>query len=461
MYFECHLPKNAPYWMSAEIAGKFTDDMQRIHERFRKLNEAHDMSGLRGEDFSRLAKVYFDANPELFDSWSASVLSEHVLSIWDGKKAPTRMEWPNANVVIDCDFVSTKEWESARHIGIGGSDASVVMGTAHFSSPAKLYCDKTGIPLKEKRDSKAIFERGHVMEGNVVKAFCSLAGAEVVRERRMFSSKKYPVCTANIDAIVRIEDKLYVFEAKSAMSEKYLTWNDGKIPPEYVPQTRQYPAVLDDPRIQGTFIGCLFMHDMMQEGYFLGASYSKGQMTIRFVDRDEEEEQEQLEAEQQWFETYVEGCEMPETGGSSIDQEVFKATYPGMEDTTRKPVEIQADGNEFLLEPYDETCQKISDLKSQLENLTAEKQRLEQKICENLLCGATHGVIDYEDHTCREVTYKPDKGRRTCDLERLESVLEIADVYLPDPLRHSFRSCIKETQAVQRFHLGKRKRRTK
>lgn len=455
MYFECNLPKSAPYWMNAAAAVKFTKDMQRIHERFRKLNEALMKTGMRGEDFSRFAKVFFTANTELFDSWSADTLAKRVQDIDDGSHVPDRMDWPNANVVIDCDFVSTKEWESARHIGIGGSDASVVMGTAHYSNPTKLYCDKTAQPYEDKRDASAVFERGHVMEENVIKAFCSLAGAEVVPESRMFSSKRYPVCTANIDAIVKIKDDFYVFEAKSAMSEKYLFWSDDKIPQEYIPQTHQYPAVLDDDRIKGTYIGCLFMHDMMQEGYFLGASFTKRQMVIRYVPRDPEEEEEQLAREQTWFETYVEGCEMPELGGSELDHEVFKAIYPETLDSSFQPLEIPADGNEFLLDNYDQICQKLSDLKSQVEAANEAKQKIEQTICLNLLDGHSHGVIQFDDNTCREVSYKPDRGRRTCDLDRLDAVLDIASAYIPEPLMHSFRSCVKQSEASMRFHLGK------
>lgn len=458
MYYECNLPTAAPYWMYPTVAAKFTHDMERIHERFRKLNQALDLSGLRGEDFSRMAKIYFTSNPDLFDSWSAEELAQRVLAIDDGVRAPARMDWPNANVVIDCDFVSTKEWESARHIGIGGSDASVVMGSAHFSNPAKLYCDKTGQPFVDKKDASAVFERGHIMEENVIKAFCSLAGATVIPETRMFSSKKYPACTANIDAIVRIKDDIYIFEAKSAISEKYLSWSDDKIPPEYFPQTRQYPAVLNDDRVKGTYIGCLFMHDMMQEGYFLGASFTKRQMVVRNVPRDPEEEDAQLAKEQQWFEDHIECCEMPEIGGSELDHEVFKAIYSTVQDSSFKPIEIQADGNEFVLDTYDDVCEKLSALKSQMEAVSEAKQKLEQKICESLLCGNSHGLIRYDDNFCREVSYKPDKGRRTCDLDRLDAVLEIAAAYLPTPLLESFHSCVKQTEATNRFHMGKRKR---
>ena len=111
------------------------------------------------------------------------------------------------------------------------------------------------------------------MEDRVIDAFLKLTGFKRIPETRMFRSRKYPHQTANIDGIVISPDgRIFVFEAKTTVAENWDAWKDGKIPRSYVPQTRQYPAVLDDDRVQGTYIGCLFIVDLIVGGLYVGSA---------------------------------------------------------------------------------------------------------------------------------------------------------------------------------------------
>ena len=148
----------------------------------------------------------------------------------------------------------------------------------------------------------------------------------------MFRSKKYPHCSANIDAIVRFPgNRLYVFEAKTTIGENYDAWAGDKIPATYIQQTRQYPAVLDDDRILGTYIGCLFTVDYSLNGYYLGSSANVGQFVSRFVDRDKTLEDNQLAEEETFFNTYVaENVEPPFFGS----RHTHRAHWPGGQKST-------------------------------------------------------------------------------------------------------------------------------
>lgn len=306
MYFAYDLPNCAPEYLNRDKVNIFNQYVSNISSRMEKLEEALDITGLDGETFSEYAKNLFDTWPARFDAMTSDELAEYVLTVHDGSyQAPKRMDWPNAITVVDTAFVREKEWEAIRRLSIGGSEASVVMGSSAYSTQYKLYQDKVW-NLNDSGANKIVFDRGHAMEPRVIKAFCDTVGAEVVPETRMFRSKKYPHCSANIDAIVRFPgDRLYVFEAKTTIGENYDAWAGDKIPATYIQQTRQYPAVLDDDRILGTYIGCLFTVDYSLNGYYLGSSANVGQFVSRFVDRDKTLEDNQLAEEETFFNTYV------------------------------------------------------------------------------------------------------------------------------------------------------------
>ena len=54
-----------------------------------------------------------------------------------------------------------EEWLRLRRTGIGGSDAGAVCGLNPYSSPVKVYHDKT-CDIPEEQDSEAV-RQGHVM----------------------------------------------------------------------------------------------------------------------------------------------------------------------------------------------------------------------------------------------------------------------------------------------------------
>lgn len=322
-FFECNIPTSAPSYIHPMNVSRWNAMTQNIHARTAKLNEALRYSGMEPNTFAEYAAELFTNHPQKFDSMTSQQLVQYVAIVADGHLAEPRLEWPNAVPLVDCRFLSTEEWEILRTLGIGGSDAAVLAGTNHRRSQFELFMDKTMAPELyfdpvKKKQSQVFFDRGHAMEPKVIESFCKAVGAKQVPEFRMFRSKKYPHSTANIDAIVRMPDgQLFVFEAKTSVSENVQKWSAGKIPPEYVPQTRQYPAVLDDPRIMGTYIGCLFTYDYTVNGFFVGSDTDVNRFMHRFVERSREFEERQLAHNEAFFQEHVIKGRVPSFDGQN------------------------------------------------------------------------------------------------------------------------------------------------
>ena len=371
------------------------------------------------------------------------------------------MVWPNAIVVVDTAFVTTPEWESIRHIGIGGSDAAVVLGVSPYQTPRGLYHDKVGTPrtIKEETESNWVFDRGHIMEDRVIEAFCNITGAKVVPETRMFASRGNPNCTANIDAIIRFDDgRLYVFEAKTTIRENWKAWADDKIPPQYVPQMRQYPAVLDDDRILGTYIGCLFTNDSVVGGVYLGSEWQGKEFVARFVERDKLLEKQQLEGEERWFGDYIAVNEVPPVE-SEKDQEleIIRAFAPN-DGSPQKlewlPGEVSTDIEEYL-----RLKKEQADAKKRADAFEKDAKVISFKLIEKL-GGSAEAVVDLDDERFYEVKNAP-RSRTSVDTESLEVLIDSAAPLLPAEMLDKFRGCIVKNPDSYRVFSIKEKVRKK
>ena len=246
----------------------------RLEKRMQWLNQCHILSGIEGHIFAEAICAYAKRIPSstvsasshptvwefLMHQFQEQQIADLVIALAP-QFADTlpRLEFPNAVALVDCRFVTTKEWEFLRRYSVGGSEVAVLVGKAHYGSPLKLYHDKRGeIPDLLDIDKEFIFGYGHCVEDHVVEKTCSLLGAIHYPEHRMFHHKDYSFITANPDAILMFPDgSLALFEAKTATRHKKDDWQDG-IPEYYAPQPQQYLAVLNDPRLKKGYIGAVF-----------------------------------------------------------------------------------------------------------------------------------------------------------------------------------------------------------
>ena len=317
MFFENLIPVEAPAYIVPESRDKFTAIFKRVHERMDKLEEALSMTGLRGEVFSKAIRPLMgDLNkvdiPQLdrMDAQSIAAAANLMAMGINDAEVPDRMVWPNCLTMVDTAFVTTKEWEAIRCLGIGGSDSACIQNIG-YSSAQEIYYGKIGHPAAEEvidRGKQFIFDFGHKVEPLVIDHFCRRSGAIPIEETRMFAHKDYPFLTANIDKLVRFPDgRIFVFEAKTTTEWNKYSWYADGIPRQYVPQCHKYPIVLNDDRICGTYIGCIYGN-------------TADMFACSLVERNAAVEAEQLETEVKFWTQYVEkGTPPPYSGNAEKD----------------------------------------------------------------------------------------------------------------------------------------------
>lgn len=441
MYFEYHFPTGAPYWLDASMVIPFERTMDRIRRRMELLEEALDVYGGQGAVFAKYAKKLFDIDPEVFDQLPSEDIVRFVAMFDDGSNVEERMSWPNALTIVDTAFLTTKEWEIMRHIGIGGSDAAVILGVSPYESQYGLYQSKIGTPPKEDPSGNWVFKRGHVIEPYVIEAFCEMTGAHVVPETRMFASRSHPHCTANIDAIVRFDDgRLYVFEAKTTIKGNWAAWSENKIPRQYIPQARQYPAVLNDDRILGTYIGCCFTDDIVVGGVYAGSQFDGEQFVARFVAREPDAELAQLETEEAWFRNHVKNNDPPPLNGEPKTELQAMQRYIPQNLSPAAP-------QHWSLSEVEREVKAYQALKAELAVLNKRTKVLEKDVS-----GATLALIqklgshiearvDLDDSRYLEIKNTP-RARTKVDVSTLRTLIDVAAPHMPEELARKFKDCI-------------------
>ncbi len=132
-----------------------------------------------------------------------------------------------------------EEWLKLRKTGIGGSDAGAICGLNPYSSPMKVFWDKTTDEVEEK-DNEAI-RIGNDLEQYVAGRFMEATGFKVRRSNYMYRSKKHPYMIEDVDRMVVGGDA--GLECKTASAYNADKWADGRIPLHYAMQCYHYMAV--------------------------------------------------------------------------------------------------------------------------------------------------------------------------------------------------------------------------
>lgn len=420
-YFECNLPLSASHIIVPESRREYQKVSAAIHERSEKLNEALEICGyITGETFAKYAKLLFDQNPQHFDDFLApQTIADFVMAMWDGSEEPERMEWPNAVPLFDTRFTTTAEWEALRNIGIGGSESATIQNCSPWSNQRQLFHRKVGTK-NTVSEKKSVFERGHFIEHNVIEAFCEAHGAKRIPEYRMFQSRQYPNCTANIDAIVDFPgDELhpagiYVFEAKTTAESNYAHWSNDRVPGNYEVQCHHYPAVLGDDRVLGTFIECFFVVDYEEVhpngNWFLGATYTGERQVTRFIPRDADYEQQIMEDDEAFWNSYIApGILPPYQNDPSTSEQVRNQLY-GSPDINAPVITLSSKTSRTKLDAYFEADRKHQEAKAVAAKYDAEKKNIAAEI-QFELAGAGKAVVDIDGTECYEITSKGKTSR--------------------------------------------------
>ena len=273
-------------------------------------------------------------------------------------------------------------WLEARKKGIGGSDASVIVGLNKWKSPFALWMEKTGQSEPEDLSENEYVYWGNVLEETVAKEFTKRTGKKVVR-RGLLQHDTIPYLLASVDRLVVGEDA--GLECKTANGFAAKAWEGDEIPDAYYVQCQHYMAVTGAKK------------------WYIAALIGGNRFVWKEIARNEDDIKALLEAEAEFWHK-VETKEMPEVDGSDDCTKALSEKFQG--------------GGEAIELPSvaDESLAKIDELE-ELEGSIKEQIEAHKNFLRKLLGDAEIGTTA----AGRKVTWKTQAGRTTVDSKRLKA----------------------------------------
>lgn len=202
------------------------------------------------------------------------------------------------------------KWLKERQKGIGGSDVAGIFGLSKYSSPRKIYLEKTEEITEVKEESESAYW-GTVFEDIVAKEFEKRTGKKVRKDNRHLVHKDYHFMVANIDRRVVRENA--ILECKTANQFLTSEWEGDNIPASYILQVQHYLAVT----------GC----ERCYIAYLIGGQ----KFNFKIIERDEELISTIIKREKEFWKM-VEDRTIPDITGNEYDTEYINKKYPNSED---------------------------------------------------------------------------------------------------------------------------------
>lgn len=300
------------------------------------------------------------------------------------------MAYTNCDLILSVkDAEDHEKWLEARALGIGGSDAAVIMGMNPYKSPYQLWLEKTGqAEAPDLSDNQYVYW-GTKNEANIADWFQEETGRKVKRLGTL-RSKEYPFMLANVDRTVVGENA--GLEIKTAGVRQYRKWKDDEIPDAYYCQCLHYMAVTGA--------------DYWYIAVLLGGNEAKWKR----IARNEEDIKALIEAEAGFWKL-VETRTPPPVDGSDSCAAALSAQYKGGDPNFSVVLQPSADG---VIESLENDKAIMDALKKQI---TEKENRLKA-----LLGNAEEGTTDHY-----RVLWKTQAGRPSVPLAKIKK--QAPDVY--------------------------------
>ena len=264
--------------------------------------------------------------------------------------------------------LSNMEWLKLRKQGIGGSDAGAICGLNPYSSPMKVFWDKTTDEVEEQ-DNEAV-RIGHDLEQYVAERFMEATGLKVWRSNYMYRSKAHPYMIADVDRLVIGEDA--GLECKTASAYNADKWVDGNIPLHYAMQCYHYMAVTG------------------KRTWYIAAVILGREFVYHKLTWDDALIQRLIEVEGEFWNNHVMVNIIPDPDGSKICDSVLEQYFH----TAKKASMIE------LVGFYDKLARR-EEILAYIEELQSEQKQIEQEIKlfmqENELAANEHYKVSWSN----------------------------------------------------------------
>lgn len=216
--------------------------------------------------------------------------------------------------------MTREQWFEERRKGLGGSDASVILGVNPWRSAFDLWLEKTGEYIQDVSNEKMYW--GNVLEDVVAKEFSKRTGKKVRRKNVMIQHPDHEWMIANVDRVVVGEKAILECKTTSAFNQ----WDS--VPHYYYAQVQHYLAVMN--------------FDMAYLAVLIG-----GQQYKDFdIPRNDEYIEALIQAEEQFWHL-VQTKEPPEMDGSESCSNMLSVKYPS---GNGEEIELPADAFKLVQE---------------------------------------------------------------------------------------------------------------
>jgi len=130
-----------------------------------------------------------------------------------------------------------------RKLGIGASEAGIVMGLSKFMSPYELWRIKTGLDQPKNLDDVPQVHWGHIHEEAIAQEYARVTNCKVRKMSNTIFHKEYPFMLCHLDR--KIEGQPKVLECKYAMYNRDDWGPNGSdiVPLSYIVQVQYQMAV--------------------------------------------------------------------------------------------------------------------------------------------------------------------------------------------------------------------------
>ena len=230
---------------------------------------------------------------------------------------------------------------------IGGSDAGAIIGLNPYNSAFSVWAEKTGqTPEFEGNISTRV---GTYLEDLVAKLFMEETGKQVQRMNFTIVNADYPWACANIDREVIGEDA--VLEIKTTTSFGAIKkFRSGEYPEQWYGQMVHYLAVTGAKKA------------------YLAALENNRELRVFELERDEEEVKALMDAEREFWNTYVLPKKTPPVDGHSATSEAIKKIFS------------EEAGDSIDLSGFLDVFQQRKAVNEQIKNLKTELDGLDNRL---------------------------------------------------------------------------------
>lgn len=244
-------------------------------------------------------------------------------------------------------YGSHEEWLKIRKGYIGGSDAGAIIGLNPYNSAFSVWAEKTGqTPEFEGNISTRV---GTYLEDLVAKLFMEETGKQVQRMNFTLVNSDYPWACANIDREVIGEDA--VLEIKTTTSFGAIKkFRSGEYPEQWYGQMVHYLAVTGAKKA------------------YLAALENNRELRVFELERDEEEIKALMDAEREFWNTYVLPKKTPPVDGHSATSEAIKKIFS------------EEAGDSIDLSGFLDVFQQRKAVNEQIKNLKTELDSLDNRL---------------------------------------------------------------------------------